>query len=385
MTNHESLNLPNVQVIIGANGNEEIEKTLLETGRFYCTTLPGKKLKLIDENAAPDIFILDVETVADIEIMLINVLKSTYHEVPILVVSQPLGEHQFRRLVQSNVQDWLPSSDNYDELLTALGKWSNIRKSGNNRVHAIVSASGGVGASTLAVTLADIVANKNAKKPISTALIDLDFCLGDCGNYLDVDNQIDLAKALNEPHRLDNEFIDHIQIKHKSGIFVYSYKALQFSISSNINSVTLRLLDLISMAHNTSFIDIPYYEQPWKDHVLASVDTVTIVTTNSITNIKHAHDLVKRLKAIRGTDEAINVVINKHEKRWLGFRMDDARAKEVFSGIHVSYLPLDSETMEDSISQGVSAYEINKTSGFVKKAILLEQKLINLNSNGQVN
>jgi len=139
------------------------------------------------------------------------------------------------------------------------------------------------------------------------------------------------------------------------------------------------------MSHDTSFLDIPYYEQPWKDHVLAAVDTVTIVTTNSIANIKHAHDLVKRVKAVRGTDEDINLIINKHEKRWFGRHMDDARAKEVFEGLNVCYLPWDQETMEDSINQGISAYEANKNSDFVKQVLVLEKKLTNHQSDGQVN
>jgi pilus assembly protein CpaE len=384
MTSRESLHLPNIQVIIGLDGNEAIQKMLRETGKFYCNTLPRTQVNIIDENTAPDIFIIDIEAVTDIEIELINDLNLAYHGVPIVVVSHALEEQQFRRLLQINVQDWLPSPVNYDELLTTLTKWSNLRKSTNNRVHAIVSAAGGVGGSTLAITLADIAAHKHVKKRISTALVDLDFSLGDCGNYLDVQNSMDLAQVLSEPHRLDSELIGLIRIEHNSGIFVYSYKAPQLSISLNINEMTLRLLDLMSMSHDTSFLDIPYYEQPWKDYVLAAVDTVTIVTTNSIANIKHAHDLVKRVKAVRGTDEDINLIINKHEKRWFGRRMDDARAKEVFEGLNVCYLPWDQETMEDSISQGISAYEANKSSGFVKQVLVLEKKLTNHQSDGQV-
>ncbi len=385
MTSHESLHLPNIQVIIGLDGNESIQKVLRETGKFYCNTLPRTQVNIIDENMAPDIFIFDIEAVTDIEIELINDLNLAYHGVPIVVVSHALEEQQFRRLLQINIQDWLPSPVNYDELLTSLAKWSNLGKSTNNRVHAIVSAAGGVGGSTLAITLADVAVHEHAKKRISIALVDLDFSLGDCGNYLDVQNSMDIAQVLSEPHRLDSELIGLIRVEHNSGIFVYSYKAPQFSISPNSNEMTLRLLDVMSMSHDTSFLDIPYYEQPWKDHVLAAVDTVTIVTTNSIANIKHAHDLVKRVKAVRGTDEDINLIINKHEKRWFGRRMDDARAKEVFEGLNVCYLPWDQETMEDSINQGISAYEANKNSDFVKKVLVLEKKLTNHQSDGQVN
>jgi DNA-binding NarL/FixJ family response regulator len=115
MTSHESLHLPNIQVIIGLDGNESIQKVLRETGKFYCNTLPRTQVNIIDENTAPDIFIIDIEAVTDIEIELINDLNLAYHGVPIVVVSHALEEQQFRRLLQINIQDWLPSPVNYDE------------------------------------------------------------------------------------------------------------------------------------------------------------------------------------------------------------------------------------------------------------------------------
>ena len=41
--------------------------------------------------------------------------------------------------------------------------------------------------------------------------------------------------------------------------------------------------------------------------------------------------------------------------------------------------------MEDSINQGISAYEANKNSDFVKQVLVLEKKLTNHQSDGQVN
>jgi pilus assembly protein CpaE len=384
MNSEKSLHLPNVQIIIGMDGDDTIQKMLQETGKFYCNTLVRTQINMLDEANAPDIFIIDIESITDIELELINNLNLSHQGVPIIVISEHLEEQQFRRLLQSNVQDWLASPVDANDLLNTLTKWSNLRKSSHNRVHAIVSAAGGVGASNLAVTLADMHVSKQTKKRRSTALVDLDFSLGNCGTYLNAQNNMDLAKLLKEPQRLDSEVIELMRIQHKSGLYIYSYKAPQFGINPNINEMTLRLLDLMSMSHDTSFLDIPYYEQPWKDHVLAAVDTVTIVTTSSIANIQHAHDLTKRVKLLRGDKADINIVINKHKKRWFGQRMDDARTKEVFEGYNVYVLPLDNETMEDAISQGISPYETNSGSAYVKQASLLADHLADQYTDGQV-
>ena len=384
MTNDKSLHLPNVQIIIGMDGDETIQKTLQDTGKFYCHTLPRTQINMLDEANAPDIFVIDIQAITDIELELINNLHLSHQGVPIIVISNHLEEQQFRHLLQSDVQDWLATPVDAHDLLNTLTKWSNLRKSSNNRVHAIVSAAGGVGASNLAVTLADMNVGTQTKKRCSTALVDLDFSLGNCGTYLNAQNDMDLAKLLKEPQRLDSEVIELMRVQHKSGLFIYSYKAPQFGINPNINEMTLRLLDLMSMSHDTSFLDIPYYEQPWKDHVFAAVDSVTIVTTSSIANIQHAHDLAQRVKQLRGDKADINIVINKHKKRWFGQRMDDARAKEVFDGYQVFYLPLDHETMEDAISQGISAYETNSSSAFVKQASLLADHLRDQHKDGQV-
>ena len=375
MTNPESLHLTNVLVVTGLDASHDIQAMLQDTGKFYCQTIARTQLNFVDEANTPDIIVIDVQQISDIEIALINELHLNFRGVAIIVISAQLQQQQFRLLLQSGVQDWLSGPVSKQELIVTLSKWSSLRKSNNNKVHAIVSAAGGVGTSSLAVTLANILSDQQQQKTQSTALVDLDFSLGNCGNYLNTDNHMDLEQVLKEPKRLDKEIIDLISVPHHSGVHVYSYKSPTLGINANINEMTLRLLDLISMSHDISIIDIPYYEQPWKDHVLAAVDSISIVTTASIANIKHAHDLVKRIQKLRGEDAPITVVINKHQKQWFVCRMDDARAKEVFAGLEVCYLPRDTATMEDSISQGISAYEANQSSSYVKQASKLTQML----------
>ena len=103
------------------------------------------------------------------------------------------------------------------------------------------------------------------------------------------------------------------------------------------------------------------------------MDTVTVVTTQSLVHLKHAHDLVSRVKRLRGSDADIRILINQHERRWFGRRIQDQRVADVFSDLPVSYVPLDPDTLHDSISQGASAYAVNSSSAFAKAMLEHDQ------------
>ena len=134
-----------------------------------------------------------------------------------------------------------------------------------------MSAVGGAGATTIALTLAHQAAQKKTKDSTSVAVFDLDFSLGNCGTYANLPNNLDLAALVPTPGRVDEEFIRAIQKKHEEGFFLYSFKDPALNRGPDSSELILRMLDAVSSEHQQVFLDMPHYASPWQTDVLTAV------------------------------------------------------------------------------------------------------------------
>lgn len=376
MSARNTLHLPHVLVISRSAGVNEIQSTLRKTGRFYCELAAQSEIIAATAPYEADIIIADMQEISTAEIELLNKIQLDYGKVPVIAISDSLEANQFKRLLQLNVQDWLKRPIDRDELISTLETWISVNRSSNTTVNGVIGAAGGVGATTFAISLAEAIARDRVNSRRTVSLVDLDYCLADCGNYLNVRSHLNLSGFIEDPTRIDSEFIDLIKVRHENGMFVYSYRDDTLAYDANNMDFTLRMLDLISTVHDVSVLDIPYYAQPWHEHVLGALDTVSIVTTNTIPNIKHALDVYNRVVNLQDDRKNIRILINKFERPWFGGKFQEERIRDIFGDAEIVYLPRDDETLKDSLDQALPPSEISGSSAFVKAVNALKPSFI---------
>ena len=319
------------------------------------------------EEGVPDLVIADFDDISKAELELIEKVRAEFRNTPMIVVSDELGDAQVRRLFRLQITDWLRKPLDQSGLMEAIAASVQVTQATGNPVHAVISSIGGAGGTSIAVTMADLLKNRLMKGNGSIGLFDLDFSLGDVGLGLNMVNDYRLTSVVDNPDRIDREFVNLIQRQHDAEFFIYSFKEPQIPIHQRGEELVLRMLDAVSSEHAHTVLDMPYYEAPWTEEVLTAINTCTVVTELNLPAVKHALDWVKRIRNARGEEFPLTVVINKHERSLFGQRIKKKKLKELFDPTPFVYLPEDERTLEESLDRGILPRQLYSRSPFVKQ------------------
>ncbi|MDD9737607.1 hypothetical protein PVW53_18985 [Seohaeicola sp. SP36] len=317
----------------------------------------------------PDIVVVDIATVSASELEMLSSIRGHYGDVPIVVVSEALDDAQVRKLLKLKVHDWLRKPVVFGEFLNSIQSGIRTSKQSSTRVHAVISAVGGAGATTVAVAMSEILARKIGKDKSngSVALFDLDFSTGSCGYLLNLTSGFNLDSVISNPSRIDSEFVNLLQQKHEHGMIVYSFKRREVVTSLNCYELVLRMLDVVTVQHAHTVLDIPYYETDWRQDVLSGVNTVTIVCEMNLPSIKHTMDLLETIRELPGGKKPVTVLINKRKRSLFGGdRINKAKLKQLFGDTPFDYLPDEYDLMAEAMDRGVTLSDVNASSKFLK-------------------
>ncbi len=365
-------NQPNVQLkLVNGPGavSTDLETLITTNRRIKFSALADEDLTQGAHLSSGDVLIANLSGMDEENVDFINKIRSLAPEMPLIVTTPPLSPQEMRVLFKFNVLDWLPAPVGPDELMDSIFKGVRARKSHSNRVHAVVSTVGGSGATTMAVSMADLAATKLFSKKGSVALFDLDFSTGNCGYVVNMVSNFNLANVVSTPRRVDGEFIRVIQQRHEHGFYLYSFKRPELNTELNGYELVLRMLDAVSAEHEQVFLDIPYYETEWKDDVFAAVNTLTLVTVLNLPAIKHTLEMVDRIKQLRGPDFPVQVVFNKWETKLFGQRIGNRRLKDLFGDTPLHYIPQANSLIGESIDRGVPPSAVSAHSKYLRSLL----------------
>lgn len=315
----------------------------------------------------PDIVVLDLGNPSTAQLDVLVEIRGNYGDVPVIIVSEALDDAQMRRLLKLKIHDWQRKPLVFADFQAALQGSIRNAKQVANRVHAVISAVGGAGGTTVSISLADILARKLAKQKTSIGLFDLDFSSGSVGQMLNVPAKLNLDSVITNPARIDHEFVSLIQQPHTRGFVVYSFKRRDFVTHLNGYEVVLRLLDAVTLEHGHTILDIPYYEVDWAQDVLSAVNSVTVVAEMNIPSIKHALDVLRMVRDLPGHARPVNVLLNKRDSGlFKRSRIPESKLRELFDTTPFSYLPRDNDLFSEALDRGVVPADVKPRSRFEK-------------------
>ena len=345
---------------------DDVLKHLRDASHYSVTKLNAAQLPADLADQQPDVVITDLDKLEDAELQWLSAVRGQLPHTPIIVVSHELDREGMRQLFRFHIDDWLPKPVDGENLGVSVRSSVRSSKVNKNRVHAVISAVGGAGASTTAVSMADIAVSKLFRKKTSVALFDLDFSTGNCSYLLNMVSSFNLASVVTNPRRIDSEFVRVIQQEHKKGFHLYSFKHPELNTDLNGYELVLRLLDAVNLEHDHTFLDVPYYETEWKNDVLSAVNTCTIVTELNLPAIKHTLDTVARVRSLHDANFPIRVLINKRRGGLFNRRISQRELKELFGNTPLFYLPQENNLIGEAADRGMLPSEISSTSAFNK-------------------
>ncbi|MEP9395933.1 pilus assembly protein [Mesorhizobium sp. KR2-14] len=336
---------------------------------------PEAFLKGLAGGGHPNLIILDVGQGEILEKPGLMEARAAWSHVPLIAISAELRPEQMRNLVRLNASDWLRKPLDGKELLNAVTFHDSGSQASKSRIITFVGATGGAGATTLALAAAEYLAAKSPESAASTCLVDLDFQNANCGAYLNLFNQFDLAGIVTQPDRLDVELMDVIKLSRPNGLTIYSFERPQLPFEPNGNEFVFKLLDLAAYRFSDIVIDLPNLETSWHKPVLSTSDEIFIVFELNLAALRQAKRLYGKIRELRGNGASITLVANKQKRKWFGNHFSRKDLEKVFKASNIKSIRLDQALLTDSLNRAILPTEVDARARFNKelKALFRER------------
>ena len=235
-------------------------------------------------SASPNVLLVDLSDSSD-PLGDINGLAEVCEPGTVVIATGMINDVRlYRDLVASGIQDYLLKPFNPDQLRDAFGQAQavfNAPKSFEPAVErphlmtAVIGSRGGVGASTVAASLAWLFGDKDKR---STALLDLDVHFGTDALALDLEPGRGLTDAIENPSRIDGLFIERALVRVNDKLAVLSAEAPINQPLMTDGSAFYQLQEEIRAAFECTVIDLPRHMLVQHPMLVQDVNSVVLVT-----------------------------------------------------------------------------------------------------------
>lgn len=326
--------------------------------RTAIQSTPEKLLSGATDPSSHAVIILDIGNGALLTDPRFKVLGEKLAGAALVVVSEALEADKVRQVIKLRAVDWLQRPLQDQDISAAL-----LQIAGGGalaRVTTVIGASGGVGATTVA-----LMAGRYLSHSGPVALVDLDFQTGSCAAYINAENAFALDDVIANPDRLDAELLDLIKVTYKQDLDIYSFERPDLFFAASAKRFTLRLLDQLTARHGQVIIDLPNLRTPWFDDVVRHSDDLLIVFETNVVGLRHAKQLLRYLEAVRGKT-GISLLANKTRFKLFGNPISRGDVARLLDMQQFYTSERDSALHEDAVNRAMIPFESSPRSRFVK-------------------
>ena len=291
--------------IVGIIGNtdKQIEELVRACG-MRPSVLRVDELMAPTLAAAPEVVVVDVR--ADRRLLgTIATLKRRYPSLGVAIIAKALDPELMLEAMRAGVGECLPEPLTLGALESALGRLGTQRASPvEGRVFAVIGAKGGVGATTVAVNLAEALQRTAG----GTLLIDLNIANGDTALFFNVEPRFTVVEALDNTHRLDESFFHGVVSHTKSGLELLA--ASNRMAPTTVDPQRVRtLMDFAVRYYNCVVLDVPRTDPTMLD-ALETASSIFVVANQELPTVRSAYRIVSKLRQRYGGDR-VSLLINR--------------------------------------------------------------------------
>jgi len=280
---------------------------------------------------------------------------------PVIVLTDAFDDALARWFLQIRVADFLRKPVEAKEVIRAcvraLRAGTDLPNEGG-QIISFLAASGGVGATTLAIEAA-MLFMRESKEPDTTCLVDLDFQNSACADFLDLEPRLELEEIGPHPERLDLQLLEVMLSRHaSSGLALLAAKGKPGERKSLDASVVLRLLDLVSSRFQNVVIDLPRSWDAWTDQVLLGSNRVYVVTDMTVPGLRFGRRMALAIGS-RLADVKPRVIVNRFEQQLLfGTGLRRADVERALEGLLEGTVSNNYKLVREAIDRGLPLEEI---------------------------
>lgn len=267
-------------------------------------------VKHLGEQRSPKLLLIDLSG-SELPLSDINALADVCEPgVTVLAVGDRNDCGLFRDLLQHGVADYLVKPLTANLLQKAVlsateqtGVIKNNQKLG--KLVAVTGTRGGVGSTTVATSVAWLIANERRRR---VALVDLDLQFGTVALSLDLEPSHGLREALENPNRIDGLFMDRVLIQQSERLFVLSAEeSPDETLLLDYGAVELLMTELRNKFHYV-VVDVPRNPTPCTQQILQSATDLLLVTDFSLAGMRDTMRITGTLPTINASCQTTLIV-----------------------------------------------------------------------------
>lgn len=243
------------------------------------------------------------------------------------VVPLPIMADDFRAALDCVAQQFVPSSSAHQAIVVS-------------------GVTGGCGATTLAINLANDLAVQHQQ---SVILTELSLQIGKLAAYLDVNPTETTYDLLSEPNRLDAASVQKalVRVSDRFDVLAGEYRQIT-TLSSNTTDL-LRLINTCRHLATFAIFDLPCTYDDMYFETLAASDQIVLVGEQKIPSIRTLKLVCEALERIDGLKN-LHIVINRYDAKMPGFGAE--RLKNLLGGPELMTVANDYSSVMASINHG---------------------------------
>jgi pilus assembly protein CpaE len=267
-------------------------------------------------SASPNILFVDLSESGD-PLNDINALAEVCEPGTVVIAAGQVNDVRlYRDLVASGIQDYLLKPFTADQVRDAFAhaqmtiSGPRVNEPSVERPHvmaAVIGVRGGVGASTIASSLAWLMGDKAGR---STALLDLDIHFGTGALSLDLEPGRGLTDAIENPSRIDGLFIERAMVRANDKLSVLSAEAPINQPLLTDGSAFFQLQEEMRAAFETTIIDLPRPMLVQHPHLVHDAHVAIVVVEFTLAATRDAIRILSWLKA-NAPQSRVVLVANK--------------------------------------------------------------------------
>jgi pilus assembly protein CpaE len=283
----------------------------------------GLSISLVDDKhaatAAPDLAVVDIRSGTTLAIEAIERLRASWPSASIFGVASTAEPDQILQAMRAGANEFLaweqgaPGTQFDGAFHVALKRSVERSRPSKDSARSGVTLSffgskGGVGTTTLAVNSAVEIA-RLSKRP--TLIIDLHQFLGEVSLFLGVRPRFTLIDAIDNLHRIDQEFLRELVVRHKSGLDILAGGDQIDRPGPQDAPAIEQLLQMLGRSYDFIIIDAGAVTGPAADAAVFAADTVYLVANPDVASIRNAHRLVDRFEQLGAGKDRLRILLNR--------------------------------------------------------------------------
>jgi len=277
---------------------------------------------LLRNEPIPNALVLDVD-IHDAEVMEALgrlTVEAGRSNIPVVVTAADLSPAMMRRLLRQGVVDFIAQPIERAEILEVLrdvdrkARQERAAKPARGRLFTFSRASGGAGATTLAVNVARALVWPHRRTQAKVCLIDLDLHFGTVALQLDLRPTAGLLDIARAPDRLDAALFASSLVEHRSGLRVLTAPSAAMPLDALKPDVVAALLALARAEFDYVIVDLPIALTSWTETVLGRSDLVYLVTQLNVPAVRQLRRLLDITEEVGLYNLPVQLVLNRHQR-----------------------------------------------------------------------